>query len=263
METTTRRAGGLVIRNVERQTLGFQLPDLPGEEFRIALPELLSDADQPILPWGFVSPEFEIRDNVARLVIELPGEVQMEARVHFGEDRIKAQVSATNLSKRKWEMFNAFTCFACHKAPSFHDPEATRTYFPVKGEWKPVTELRSQYGTDNGPFTFLPVAGGPDLDDLWVCRKLQGHYTGPASQNCACVVSADGGWVAGVTTRSAAYLFNNRKLTCVHAAPLMGSVAPGASSDAVSTIFIFRGTIGAFAEKCRAADGDRRPGLGT
>jgi hypothetical protein len=65
MEAITRPAGGWVIRNVERQTLGFQIPDLPGEEFRIPLPELLSDADQSILPWGFVSPEFEIRDNVA------------------------------------------------------------------------------------------------------------------------------------------------------------------------------------------------------
>jgi hypothetical protein len=62
-----------VIGNVERQTLGCQLPDLPGEEFRIALPELLSDAFQSILPWGFVSPAFDIRDNVARLEIELTG----------------------------------------------------------------------------------------------------------------------------------------------------------------------------------------------
>ena len=115
MEAITRPADGLVIRNVERQTLGFQIPDLPGEQFRIALPELLSDADQPILPWGFVSPEFEIRDNVARMVIELPGVIQMEARVYFTEDRIKAQVSATNLSNREWKMFNTFTCFACHK----------------------------------------------------------------------------------------------------------------------------------------------------
>jgi hypothetical protein len=141
---------------------------------------LLSDADQPILPWGFVSPEFEIRDNVARMVIELPGVIQMEARVYFTEDRIKAQVSATNLSNREWKMFNTFTCFACHKAPSFHDPEATRTYFPVNGKFTPIAELRSQCGPVNGPFTFLRVAGGPDLDDFWVYRKLPGalHGTG-------------------------------------------------------------------------------------
>jgi hypothetical protein len=49
----------------------------------IALPESLSDADQPILPLGFVSPQFEIRDNVAQLMTELPGQVRMRACVHF------------------------------------------------------------------------------------------------------------------------------------------------------------------------------------
>jgi hypothetical protein len=63
-------------------------------------------------------------------------------------------------------MFNAFTGFACHKAPSFHDPEATRTYFPVNGKFLPVAELRPQYGPGNGPFTFLRATGGPDLDDF-------------------------------------------------------------------------------------------------
>jgi hypothetical protein len=100
MEAIPWPADRLSIWNVERQTLGFQFPDLPGEQFRTALPELLSDADQPILPWGFVSPEFDIQGHVARMAIELPGEVRIEARVYFGEDRIRARVSATNLSKR-------------------------------------------------------------------------------------------------------------------------------------------------------------------
>ena len=256
MGTTAGPDGGFVVRNVDRQTLGFQVPDLPGDEFRIAVPELLSDADEPILPWGLVSPQFEIRDNAARLAIDLPGVVRLKARVHFGKDRIQAQVSATNLSKRTWKLFNAFTCFACHKAPSFHDPEAMRTYFPVEGKWTSVVELRSRCDPGNGPFTFLPAAGGPVLNDLWVCRQLQGHCTGPASQNCACVVSVDGSWVAGVTTRKAAYLFNNRKLTCLHTAPLVESVSPGAGCEAVSTIFILRGTTDELAEKCRAADGE-------
>src|ERR1700730_13967384 len=98
MEASKGRAGQPIARNVDRQTLGFELPELPGQEFRIALPELLSDANHPILPWGFVSPKFEIRDNSACLVIELPDEVRVEARVHFGRDGIEADVTATNLS---------------------------------------------------------------------------------------------------------------------------------------------------------------------
>ena len=53
------------IRNVGRQTLGFELPALPDQEFRIAIPELISDANGPILPWGFPSPEAEDALGVA------------------------------------------------------------------------------------------------------------------------------------------------------------------------------------------------------
>jgi hypothetical protein len=256
MEASKGRAGQPIVRNVDRQTLGFELPELPGQEFRIALPELLSDANHPILPWGFVSPKFEIRDNSACLVIELPDEVRVEARVHFGRDGIEADLTATNLSTHTWEKLNAFTCFACYKAGSFYDPELTRTYFPIEGNWKPLVELRPEHGPENSPYTFSPVARGPSLDELWVSRRLRGHETRRASQGCACVVSADEGWVAGVMTGKAAYLFNNQKLTCLHAAPLMGTVPPGGSSVGRCTIFIFRGTLEDFAAKCRSTLGE-------
>ena len=151
----------LQMRTVARQTLGFELPQLPGEEFRIAIPELISDKTQAILPWGFASPDFKIQKNLAQLEIDVPGRIRMEAQVRFLGDRIEARVRATNLLAQPWAGLNAFTCFACYKAPSFHDPQLVRTYIPVEGKWKSIARLFSERDPGSDPKTFFAVDGGP------------------------------------------------------------------------------------------------------
>src|SRR6266487_2001097 len=176
-------------RNVARQTLSIELPELPGQEFRIALPELISDANRSILPWGFVSPEFEIRDHEAQLTIEVPNEVRMEACVADKGDCIEAQLRLTNLSRGTWVLANAFICFACLNAPLFYDSEGSRTWYPKGGKWHAMSELRSDHPQPENPYTLIRVKGGPELSEMWVCRKLQGLLPGSASQSCACITS--------------------------------------------------------------------------
>jgi hypothetical protein len=221
------------MRTVARQTLGFELPQLPGEEFRIAIPELISDKTQAILPWGFASPDFEIEKNLAQLHLEVPGRVRMEAKISFLADRIEARVWATNLSALPWDGLNAFTCFACYKASSFHDPRMVRTYIP---------------GNDSK--TFFGIANGPKLKELWACRQLRQHHATTASGGCACLVSSGGKWVAGIAAAKAAYLFNNREKSCIHADPIMGDVPPGGTAEGLSTVYIFPGTKEDFMERC-------------
>lgn len=251
MSAKGKRLSRVQIRNVGRQTLGFELPALPDQEFRIAIPELISDANDAILPWGFPSPQFDIQEDRALLSIEVPGKIRLKAEVSFGDQQIEAQVTATNLSDVAWVGLNAFTCFACCKAPRFHDPSCVNTYFPVEEKWRALSELSVDYKPGRGRFTFFPVVGGPRLDELWVCRQLGGHYPGSASLPGACIVPNKGGWVAGMTTQKAAYLFNNRELSCLHANPLMGAVPPGVTSQGASTVHILRGTVADFADKCR------------
>lgn len=237
---TTAVPDKLTIRNVARQTISFQLPDLPAQEFRIAIPELISDVHGAIVPWGFASPEFEISDRCAELNIEVANAVNMQARVVFREDGIEARVRATNLSVGTWEVVNAFTCFACYRSDLFHDPEGIRTCVPTDDGWKPLSALCA--GLDSGtPYTFVPIKGGPRLTDVWACRQLQARHAPAASRSEMCIVSADQQWVVGISTRSGAYLFNNRDLSCLHAAPFTETVAPGASWEAINTIFIVRG----------------------
>jgi hypothetical protein len=127
------------------------------DQFRIAQPELLSDADQPILPRRFVALQFETRDNVAQLMIELPRDVRMRAYVHFGQDRIKAQVSAANPFETRMENVQRFHMLRLSQGPSFHDPAATRTYFPVNGKPASVSELLCQRSSRRACITKLCV----------------------------------------------------------------------------------------------------------
>jgi hypothetical protein len=161
-------------------------------------------------------------------------------------------VQTTNLSGQTWDGLNAFTCFACYKAPSFHDPELRRTYIPVNGTLKPLAVLFSESNPGSDPKTFFAVAGGPRLDDLWACRELRQHHRQVASAGCACLVSADGKWIAGIHTTTPAYLFNNRDLSCIHADPLMGTVPPGETAEGLSTIHIFAGSKDEFMQRCQA-----------
>lgn len=250
-QTDDSRYGHPELRNVARQTLSFELPHLPGEEFRIAIPELVSDAKKPIMPWGHPSPEFDFEQNRARCLIEIPGSICVEATVSFLGERIDTLVKATNLSSRPWEHTNAFTCFAYYAAPSFYDRSLTRTYFPVDGKWKAVTELFKEHDPGGGRYTFFPVSGGPQLEDLWACREIQQFHPQTVSQGAACVTSLDQRWVAGVFTPSPAFLFVNRVKTCIHADPLMGTVGPGQTGEGLMSIHIFRGTPADFAKRCR------------
>ncbi len=236
----------------QNQTIGFELLELPGEKFKVVIPELVSDAQEPIVPWAQASPNWEIGEDRARWSVEIPKSVRMEAKVHFASGQIETRVKVTNLSHRTWEKVNAFTCFAYYSAPSFDDPELTRTCFPVNGKWKSVAELYAEHNPGDGPYTFFPVAGGPRLEELWLGKKIPQHHPQVVSKGCACVVSRDGKWIAGMTTRVPAYVFNNRRERCIHADPFMGSVRPGETTEGVATIHILRGALADFMKNCDA-----------
>ena len=55
----------------QKQTIGFELPELPREVFKIVIPELVSDAEEPIIPWEHPSPKWDIDENSARWSTEI------------------------------------------------------------------------------------------------------------------------------------------------------------------------------------------------
>jgi hypothetical protein len=241
-------------------TIGFELPELPGEVFKIIIPEVISDAIGPIVPYQEKpSSPWEIGENRARCSLRIPSTIQMEAMVVFGEEQIETRVRVTNLSQRRWDKVNANTCFAYYTAPSFDDPQVTRTYLPVDGNWKSISELFAEHDPGDGPITFFSVKGGHRLEDFWICREfIPQRHPQVLSKGCACVVSSDGNWIAGMATDRPAYVFNNRgkpgtgQWRCIHADPLIGTVAPGETAEGTSMIYIFRGTLASFTKRCDA-----------
>jgi hypothetical protein len=238
---TAQARDRVVINNVARQTISFWLPQLPMQEFRIAIPELVSDAHAAILPWGFSSPQFEISDHVAGLSIKVPGAIQMQAEVSFRMEQIEAKIRATNLSSRKWEVANIFTCFNCGHSSLFRDPEAVRTYVATENGWKSVADVTTGLECST-PYTLVPITGGPELNDLWACRELKACRAPGACSGEMRIASVDGQWIARISTLHSAYLFNNRDLSCLHAAPCIEQLDPGASSELMNEIVIVRNT---------------------
>lgn len=226
------------------QTISFELPGLPGDDFLLVVPELVSDAEEALLPWSHASPEWDIEKDSARCLIEIPQTILMEAEVLFGGEQIRVEVTVTNLSNRVWRLTNLFTCFAFYKAPRFNNKDLRRTFIPVgEHEWKSVADLFAEHDPGDGIHTFFPVKGGPVISDLWLGRSIKQQHPQVASRGAMCVVSTDGKWVAGMTSPDPAYVFNNRQQHCIHADPLLGTVGPGQVAQAVNTLWVFRGTL--------------------
>ena len=228
-------------RDSQEQTIAFETQWLQGQVFKIVIPELISDSLEPIVPWSQRTPEWTLGEDFARWEVEIPDRVHMEAEVLFQAERILARVRVTNLSTRAWELLNPFVCFAYYAAPLFDDPQLTRTFLPVEGAWKSIADLFAESDPGKGPYTFFPVSGGPALGDMWVCRRIGQFHPQVVSRGCACVVSSDGCWVAGMTAENPAYVFANRRERCIHADPLLGRVGPGETGTGTSSIHIFRG----------------------
>src|SRR5215831_11476667 len=63
----------------QKQTIGFELSELPHEIFKIVIPELVSDAKEPIIPWEQPSPNWQIGENSAQWSTENHNAVRMES----------------------------------------------------------------------------------------------------------------------------------------------------------------------------------------
>lgn len=237
-------------RDPQAQTITFELPQLPGEIFSTVIPEVISDAKEPIVPWHHPSPNWEIEQDFARWSTHIEGVAHMEAEVRFRGEQIETWTRVCNLSPRTWEQVSAFICFKYWQAPSFDDPDLSRTFFPVDEGWKSVAQLFAEHNPGDGPYTFFAVAGGPALGDLWVCRQIPQWHPQVVARGCGCVISRDGQWVAGMSTPRPAYVFNNRRKRCLHADPLLGTVAPGESAEGGAAIYVFRGGLGDFSARC-------------
>ena len=238
-----------ITEEVQKQTITFELPELPGETFRITIPEIICDAEEVIVPWSQDSPNWEIGEDYAHWSAEEENLFRLRAEVVFRGEQILTKIKLTNLSDRIWRQVHSFTCFAFWEAPRFDNPELDRIYLPVGEGWKTVGELFAEHNPGDRIHTFFPVAGGPALASMWLCRVIPQWHPQLVSKGAGCVVSKDGKWVAGMSTQHPAFLFVNRQERCIHANPLHPAIVPGETAEGNSTIHIFRGDLSDFARR--------------
>jgi hypothetical protein len=238
-----------------KQTIDFEINVLPGQVFKIVVPEIITDRQEVLLPWSQRVRRWDIGPDHASWDYELPGVIRAHSAVLFGQELIEARVTVTNLSTRTWELANAFTCFAFYAAPLFDNPELDRIRFPVDGNWRSVADLFAQTSPGDGPYTFFPVKGGPRIKDIKVVRLVGQTHPQIVDYGAGCVVSKDGKWVAGMSAAKPAYVFCNRKERCIHANPLYDPVPPGQTAEASSRIHIMRGGVADFASAVRRSSG--------
>jgi hypothetical protein len=231
-----------------KQTIDFEIDSLPGQVFKLVIPEIITDQQEILVPWSQEVPYWDIGPNHASWHCETAGLVRQTSTVLFGDEVIEAQVEITNLSDRTWRQVNAFTCFAFYAAPLFDNPELDRMMFPVNGRWRSVADLFAEKSPGNGPYTFFAVQGGPPLRDMMVVRLVKQTHPQIIDYGAGCVVSKDGRWVAGISSSHPAYVFCNRKERCLHANPVYDEIAPGQTACASSYVRIMRGGVADFAK---------------
>jgi hypothetical protein len=234
-----------------RQTIDFEIDVLPGQVFKIVIPEIITDKERTLLGWGQDVPRWDIGPDHAAWDCEIPDVIRAHSVVMLGQEVIEARVTITNLSQRTWELANAFTCFAFYDAPLFDNPELDRILFPVDGRWRSVANLFAQTSPGHGPYTFFPVKGGPSIRDMQVVRLVRQTHPQTIDSGAGCVVSSDGNWVAGVSAARPAYVFCNRKERCIHANPVYPPIPPGKTAEASTWIRIMRGSVTDFARAAR------------
>jgi hypothetical protein len=232
------------------QTVAWEWPQLPGEVFKIVIPEIITETELTLIGWPEEPQNWEVGEDTARWSVEHEGVVKMEAEVLFGEEQVTAAVDLTNLSEEPWENVNVFTCFAFYAAPLFNDLELARTYFPTSRGWKSVAELWEEHYPGDGPYTFYPVAGGPDLDSMWISRRIDQRHPEVMTCGCGAAVSSDGEWVVGMSAAPAAYTFNNREWPCLHADPYLGTMQPGESKRGECYVHLLRGGLDELSALC-------------
>ena len=229
---------------VERQTIWFELDGLPKQVFRIVAPELVSDDHGAYLPWGHPSPrQWQFEKDRATFAVRIEDVIETKAAVLFADRQIEVRVKVTNLSDRTWLNANAFTCFTFTHADAFDDKRMTRSFVQIGNTWRTLADLFRERSPGGSALTFLGVRGGPDVQNLWVARQIRQVHPLRLATGSACMLSKDGKWVAGITTPTPAYVFNNAGLPCLHADPLLGNIEPGQSASASSFLHVLRGSL--------------------
>ena len=86
------------------QAFAFEHAALPGQLFRVVIPEWVSDDQEIMVHWVHRVPEWKFGSDYATWSDQINGKIRFCSTVLFKEEVIEARVELSNLSERCWRL---------------------------------------------------------------------------------------------------------------------------------------------------------------
>ncbi|MFQ5808831.1 MAG: hypothetical protein ACE5JM_04340 [Armatimonadota bacterium] len=233
----------IIIRPSQGQmNCSMQWPLLPGEIFRLNIPEAIVNNDGG--RWGVqeIKPRWQAGpDGQQSYDVEMAGGMRLQVRMVPFEDHVDINYEVTNLQKTPWTESLAFTCFNHGSVPSINDFELLRTYIWRKGKAYRLVDIERQFSTR--PLVQLfGIEGARPWPEVDFVARFRASPREPCEPLIA-IQSRDGRLVTGVAARPALFLFHNAEYSCIHSCPTFGPLKPNETGKALTRHYFLQGTI--------------------
>jgi len=230
-------------KNRYSMCLNFVSERFPRDEFSVNIPEqIFADNGHKA---GFVDFQPEWSASAGRLSFDWrqPGKAAISVALDPSPLVLGYTVTVTNLEGQHWTNACAFPCFNQSEAPTFEDRDMERTFMPVGSELRRLIDIPRVKSLSGRPFQVFLLEGVDErtLLDFGCTNPLR------ASGGYMITESRDGSWSVGVACESPVLLFNNQEISCIHACPSFGDLAPGTQRSCSGEIRFHKGQAHALA----------------
>lgn len=217
-------------------SLGFRIEELPDDTFVMIFPEWITAREKS---WH-VPLKWQLSENEATGTWE-EDDCKLELVLTYSNEQSPAlawKYEFHNGSENALTDLAAFNCFNLVDAPSFKDLNMERTWV---GNGHNRSDRLANVKKTKGPRTlqFYPAKAGLNLPEFERFTRYGANSPQQLSGDRIGVLSKDENWsVQCIVEGPVAYFFNNWEADhgCVHAAPLLGNIAPGESATAQGKI---------------------------
>lgn len=240
----------------EHETMRAVLTDVesfPDGDFTFVFPEAIGCLDsqesyygiEPV--WERVSPdEWECRGAVE-------DELSYVMRITVADPLVTADIELRNESAERWRGSTAFNCFnpGSWRSTSpgsavqsgvgdVSDYECTRHWVRSDGEFRRLVELPRTFGP-RPTLQYYPLEGGPNLDSF--PEEMRARVSPATIEEWIAIESTDGDRVVAVRSEPAYAVFQNMEYSCIHSVSSFGSLSPGESATATTTVYFVEATV--------------------
>jgi hypothetical protein len=217
-------------------------PALPGEQFRLNLPEAIANNEGG--RWGVneIKPQWVPGEGGTQSYdVTVPKGMRLQIEMAPSEDHVDIRYRVTNLQAEDWTESLAFTCFNLGAAPSFSDFDMRRTYVWRQGQAFRLVDIERKFSTR--PLVQLfGIEGARPWTEVPFVTKFHASPPDPCEPLIG-IRSRDGRRTAAVASNPALFLFHNGEYSCIHSCPTLGPLEAGHTGEAMTRLYFLEASI--------------------